>query len=172
MINENTTAKILEYAKSGFLRDGYRGTSLAYICEQAGVTTGALYHRFPSKDALFRAIVALASNELMEKLSYSQTDINVIIPDPCLVLLYSHWDIYRIIIKCNDAPFYAEFYEMLGKIIYQRYLQRNCGKTPQTYLGSFISKAYLTGFLEIIRCNYDLETARKSILLLDKFMLV
>ena len=49
MVDKDTTIRILGYAKNGFLQNGYQGTSLANICGQAGVTTGALYHRFQAR---------------------------------------------------------------------------------------------------------------------------
>ncbi len=90
MVDKDTTIRILRYAKNGFLQNGYQGTSLANICGQAGVTTGALYHRFPSKDALFRAVVEPASNELLEKLICPQENVNAIIPEPCLTFTYAY----------------------------------------------------------------------------------
>lgn len=35
---------------------GHAGVALADICDRAGVTRGALYHHFPGKDGLFRAV--------------------------------------------------------------------------------------------------------------------
>lgn len=89
MVDKDTTIRILGYAKNGFLQNGYQGTSLANICGQAGVTTGALYHRFPSKDALLRAVVEPAFNELLEKLICPQENVNAIIPEPCLTFTYT-----------------------------------------------------------------------------------
>lgn len=66
MVDKDTTIRILWYAKNGFLQNDYQGTSPANICGQAGVTTGALYHCVPGKDALFRAVVEPASNELLK----------------------------------------------------------------------------------------------------------
>lgn len=169
MVNKDTSTKILEFAKSSFLQNGYQGTSLSYICGQAGVTTGAFYHRFPSKDALFRAVVEPASIELLEKLNCPQENAGAIIPEPCLVFTYTYWDVFRTLIRCKDAPFYAEFYTMLSETLYRRFLQYGGEISRQAHLQFFLPKAYLAGFLEIIRCNYDFETARRSILIMDKF---
>ena len=109
MVDKDTTIRILGYAKNGFLQNGYQGTSLANICGQAGVTTGALYHRFPSKDALFRAVVEPASNELLEKLICPQENVNAIIPEPCLTFTYTYWDVFRTIVRCKDAPSMLNF---------------------------------------------------------------
>lgn len=44
---------ILEIAARLFARNGYRGTSIREIGEQAGILGGSLYHHIKSKDALF-----------------------------------------------------------------------------------------------------------------------
>lgn len=49
--------KILESAKQEFLKNGYEKTKLNTICENAGVTTGALYKRYKGKGDLFCAVV-------------------------------------------------------------------------------------------------------------------
>lgn len=45
--------QILDIAARLFARNGYRGTSIRDIGEQAGVLGGSLYHHIRSKDALF-----------------------------------------------------------------------------------------------------------------------
>jgi len=52
---EKTRERILKVAEECFARDGYDATGVATICEQAGVTKGAFYHHFPTKQALFLA---------------------------------------------------------------------------------------------------------------------
>jgi len=49
--------KILESARSEFLAYGYQDASLRRICRAAGLTTGALYKRYESKDSLFVALL-------------------------------------------------------------------------------------------------------------------
>ena len=49
--------KILESARSEFLAYGYQNASLRRICRAAGLTTGALYKRYESKDSLFVALL-------------------------------------------------------------------------------------------------------------------
>lgn len=44
-------------AQREFLDKGYEKASLRSIAQNAGVTTGALYVRFPNKSALFAALV-------------------------------------------------------------------------------------------------------------------
>ena len=52
--------KILESARSEFLAYGYQDASLRRICRAAGLTTGALYKRYESKDSLFTALLNCA----------------------------------------------------------------------------------------------------------------
>ena len=46
---EETHNRILDAAMEAFARDGYDDTSVAEICNLAGVTKGGFYHHFPSK---------------------------------------------------------------------------------------------------------------------------
>lgn len=50
--------RILESAKREFLANGFEKASLKIVCADAGVTTGALYKRYKSKEDLFCAVVA------------------------------------------------------------------------------------------------------------------
>ncbi|KXT79651.1 Transcriptional regulator, TetR family [Streptococcus sp. DD11] len=50
--------KILASAQSEFYTFGYQNASLRRICRGVGLTTGALYKRFSSKDQLFKAVLA------------------------------------------------------------------------------------------------------------------
>ena len=54
---EKTRERILKAAEESFARDGYDATGVAGICELAGVTKGAFYHHFPSKQAVFLALL-------------------------------------------------------------------------------------------------------------------
>lgn len=49
-------ARIMEAAKICFLRSGFQGASMHQICAEAGMSPGALYRYFPSKEAIIEAI--------------------------------------------------------------------------------------------------------------------
>lgn len=52
-----TIEKLKKAGKEEFLKNGYQRASLRRICNSAGVTTGAFYFSFESKEALFKAIL-------------------------------------------------------------------------------------------------------------------
>ena len=52
-----TLERIQEAAMTEFLDKGFLGASLRQIVKNAGVTTGAFYGYFSSKEALFNALV-------------------------------------------------------------------------------------------------------------------
>ena len=55
--SEETISQIMAAAIHLFSHSGYDAASVADICAKAGVSKGAFYHHFPSKQALFLAIV-------------------------------------------------------------------------------------------------------------------
>ena len=68
-----TLEKIQEAAMAEFLDKGFQGASLRQIVKNAGVTTGAFYGYFSSKEALFTAIVEPHATALMGKFMWAQT---------------------------------------------------------------------------------------------------
>lgn len=54
----DTLEKILEVAEGEFAREGFAGAHLQSIAEQVGVQKTALYYYFPSKAALYAAVLA------------------------------------------------------------------------------------------------------------------
>ncbi len=55
--SEETRSKILNAATRLFSQYGYDATGVADICSAAGVSKGAFYHHFPSKQAMFLALL-------------------------------------------------------------------------------------------------------------------
>lgn len=56
---EAQVLRILEGARACFLKSGFQGASMGDICSAAGMSPGALYRYFPSKESLIEAICAL-----------------------------------------------------------------------------------------------------------------
>ncbi len=51
--SKETRMQLLAAAETCFSALGYDGTGVAEICRQAGVSKGAFYHHFPTKQAIF-----------------------------------------------------------------------------------------------------------------------
>jgi AcrR family transcriptional regulator len=60
-----TRAALVLAGRSLFGRSGFAAASVDDLARVAGVTTGALYHHFPTKAALFEAVFELVHGELM-----------------------------------------------------------------------------------------------------------
>lgn len=54
---EETRERILAAAEECFARHGYEATGVAEICQRAGVSKGAFFHHFPTKQAVFLALL-------------------------------------------------------------------------------------------------------------------
>ena len=55
--SEETRMKIMDSAIKLFSRRGFNAASVDDICEEAGISKGAFYHHFESKQALFLALL-------------------------------------------------------------------------------------------------------------------
>jgi AcrR family transcriptional regulator len=64
---EQTRTRILEYAAAAFARDGYAGTSLNDVVRESGLTKGAFYFHFGSKEELALAAFRHKQQQLLER---------------------------------------------------------------------------------------------------------
>jgi AcrR family transcriptional regulator len=62
-----TRGELVKAAKELFAARGYAGTSIEDVLARVGVSKGALYHHFPSKEALFQAVFEENEQELLEQ---------------------------------------------------------------------------------------------------------
>ena len=60
-----TRAALVAAGRRLFGENGFRATSVEDLAREARVTTGALYHHFPTKTALFEAVFMQAHADLM-----------------------------------------------------------------------------------------------------------
>ena len=64
-----TQRRILEVAETQFARKGYAGAHLQSIAEEVGVQKTALYYYYPSKAAIYLAVLSQILEEVQERLS-------------------------------------------------------------------------------------------------------
>jgi AcrR family transcriptional regulator len=67
--SDATRSALLVAARRLFTDHGYAATSTNEIVERAGVTRGALYHHFPAKYDLFRAVFEQLEAELVDQVA-------------------------------------------------------------------------------------------------------
>ena len=67
LYKENTRDKILDSAKRLFEHKGYHETSMDDIVEASGLSKGAIYGYFDSKEALFESLQEKDYSELLER---------------------------------------------------------------------------------------------------------
>lgn len=56
--------QILDIALNHFIRYGFYGTSTRKIAEEAGISSGLMFHYFPNKKALYEALVEIGCEKL------------------------------------------------------------------------------------------------------------
>ena len=59
--------EILGAAARCIARDGFRGASIASICEEAGISPGHLYHYFASKEEILVALTSIGLERFAER---------------------------------------------------------------------------------------------------------
>jgi AcrR family transcriptional regulator len=64
-----TRAALIDVAMELFAANGYDATAIPAVLEAAGVSRGALYHHFESKEALFEAVLRSVEAQAMVKVT-------------------------------------------------------------------------------------------------------
>jgi AcrR family transcriptional regulator len=64
-----TVAALLDGALAAFAERGYDGASIGYICQRAGLTTGAFYSNFGDKQELFFALAEAHTERTLTRLA-------------------------------------------------------------------------------------------------------
>lgn len=125
---ENTLSRILNAANREFMEKGFLNASLRNIVKDAGVTTGAFYRYYDSKEALFTALVGEHAEYILglfnrtiedfEKLPGSlQTknmlDTSIGCLNDMLDYIYDHYDAFKLLIVCAQGTSYEDFVHQL-----------------------------------------------------------
>ncbi len=116
--------KIIESARKHFLSQGFQGTSLREICKDAGVTTGSLYKRYNSKEALFTALVQDTVDAIDDVITHrSNKPITELTDDELkrswymdtqdmlwwMEFLYQNRDGFTLLLKCSEGSSWASY---------------------------------------------------------------
>ena len=126
-----TRGRILEAGKREFLEKDFRAASLRRIVGEAGVTTGAFYGYFSSKEDLFQALVDGPAQVFFDRFMDAQirfADLPAaeqpgqmgVISGDCMDwmvdYIYDHFDAFKLLICCAEGTRYEHFIHNLVQI--------------------------------------------------------
>lgn len=100
---DQQTQRILEAAKNCFVRSGFQGASMQQICAECGMSPGALYRYFPSKEAIVEAICAADREDDMTcfgALKHAETAVDGLVDAAMAHITHTH--------DKGSAPLFAE----------------------------------------------------------------
>ncbi len=126
--------RLLQSAREEFLKNGFLKADLKSICENAGVTTGAVYKRYKGKEELFSAVVGGVVEALDSFLDKrSGVDFSLLSDDvirdswimrydsmiPMFRMLRSYGDDFKILIdKCAGTRYESFSHDYVIKMSY------------------------------------------------------
>lgn len=121
-----THQKILESAMKHFTEVGFRDASIRNICHDAGVTNGAFYLHFKSKEELFSALVDEAINGFMQAYDgYADFEVNskedlvglfsssYSSIEALLHYVYQHGAQFILVLRCSQGTEYEGFVDRM-----------------------------------------------------------
>lgn len=124
----STLERIHEAARAEFLEKGFQTASLRNIAKQAGVTTGAFYGYYNSKEELFDALVGEQAKYVLtlfestlddfeklpgEEQTRQMMDVSENTVFRMLDYIYEHYDAFKLILMCAEGTKYADFVHQL-----------------------------------------------------------
>ncbi len=126
----NTLERIIAAGADEFLEKGFQRASLRNIVKNAGVTTGAFYGYFASKEELFSALAAPADYFMQEYRKVQRTfaelppefqrnNLGVTSSNWMLSMidfLYENKTAFRLVLTCSEGTKYATFMDEIVRI--------------------------------------------------------
>lgn len=126
-----TRRKILKAAEKEFLEKGFKSASLRNIVKSAGVTTGAFYGYYPTKEALFSALVGECADVVMGRFMHTQQEFEKLPTDVqpdnmghgsrqylewLLGYIYDNYTSFKLLICCADGTEYSDFVHRMVEV--------------------------------------------------------
>ena len=189
---EETQRNILETAKRHFLNDGLTGASLRNIVKDAGLTTGAFYKYYPTKEALFDALTDPYLERLYEIYDQVVSEFEKLSADDqtksmasmsndgmeqMLDYVYDHYDNFKLLLRCGDSGKYEDFiHRIVNREIESshRYLEKMKEEgveipVVEDSLMHMIYTGFFSSIFQIIEHDFDKQSAIKNISQLKQF---
>jgi len=150
--SHETREQLLSAAARCFARSGYEATGVAEICEDAQMSKGAFYHHFPSKHAVF---VALLEDWLKQLDRLLQTLTGT--PRPAPELLAQMGNMFGFIYQSASGrlPMFLEFWSQASRdeVVWEKTIAPYRGYQQQ--IAQFMQKGMEDGLL----AERDAQTA-------------
>ena len=163
---KQTRQKLIKSGKAEFLDKGYMKASLRDICKAAGVTTGAFYCSFESKEDLLEAILGPIitdySRMCMEMAKREEEDPGTAEDNERLLMEYisDHRQEAIILMDKVQGSKYAGFrrqVDMQMQEAFRSYFSKFMGQEPDAELIRILVAMRLQGYMELIKGDYTLE---------------
>ena len=137
---EATTARLIEVACAIFARDGYANAATEEIVHEAGVTRGALYHHFGSKEGLFKSVLQEVQRQVgvrIENATEGKQDVQEQLIAGCVAFLEASLDPQVQRIMLIDAP------AVLGWSVWREYDAEYSMKSLREALATLMAEGRL-----------------------------
>lgn len=190
---ERTTLDMIHAAaKTEFLAKGFKSASLRNIVKTAGVTTGAFYGYYDSKEALFETLVGTQYKTFMDSYRQAQEDFAKLPPQEqpenlstisgrcmheMLLYAYENLDEFKLLLCCSEGTRFAGMIdemveiEIKGTHDYQAVLEKL--GTPSPLIDPRLEHILITGmfnaYFELIIHEMPLDEAQQYLIELQKF---
>ena len=183
--NQLSTLELIhKAAKAEFMEKGFKSASLRNIVKTAGVTTGAFYGYYASKEELFEALVGRQDDDFMSIYCKAQNEFADLPPEQqyenmseisgecmndMLVYAYSHLEEFKLILCCSEGTRFAGMIDQMVEIEissthkYQLTLKELGYPSPQLEprLEHILVTGMFNAFFEMIIHEMPLEAAQR-----------
>ncbi len=192
MDETNTLQNILNAGMAEFMEKGFKSASLRNIVKNAGVTTGAFYGYYASKEELFDALVSEPVDYFMKEYKKVQYDFKKLSPAEqeesmgresgnwmlwITDYIYDHLEAFQLIISHSEGTKYEHFIHEMVEIEVEAThdfitVMRDKGKNlrhidPQ--LEHILVSGMFTAFFEVVVHDMPKEQAKEYINELREF---
>jgi AcrR family transcriptional regulator len=179
---EGTSEKLLDCARKEFLEKGFKGASLRSIADAAGSSTGAIYIRYPNKEALFHDLVSETVDDFLAQFRAAQeqhfdliaaektatsADLSQDYLHHFVSYIYDHYEDFKLVLCCAGGTEYEDFAHDLVSLevevteaYYDRLRER--GKLEghiRHDVHHMLTSAYYTAIFEIVVHDMSRENA-------------
>ena len=161
--------RILNSAKTEFMKNGYYHSSITRIAKMSDVPIGNLYRYFDGKKDLFKKLLTTVYNFLPQFIAdLAGTAIVLTMPLEQFATFIAK-ELFKVFMKYNselqilffrcDGTDCADFRSKIDEQILDIVIKRNFGDgkvtEAESFMSNVVSQGYLTGLLELFRHELD-----------------